>query len=110
MMRRRFLSILAVVVLVTLAGCGGVISDEATSPDETAGPTPESAGETGDERTASPNGTLSVTFINVGQGSSTLIVGPTNETMLIDSGTGPTTAKTCSPISERTISIESTPS
>jgi competence protein ComEC len=86
MMRRRFLSILAVVVLVTLAGCGGVISDEATSPDETAGPTPESAGETGDERTASPNGTLSVTFINVGQGSSTLIVGPTNETMLIDSG------------------------
>jgi competence protein ComEC len=35
---------------------------------------------------ASPNGTLSVHFINVGQSSSTLIVGPTNETMLIDTG------------------------
>ncbi|MFC6764892.1 lamin tail domain-containing protein [Natrinema soli] len=86
MIRRRLLSVLVVVVLITLAGCGGVISDEATSPDETTEPTPESPGETQDERTAGSNGTVSVNFINVGQGSSTLIVGPTNETMLIDSG------------------------
>lgn len=33
-----------------------------------------------------PSGTLSVHVINVGQGASTLLVGPTGETMLIDTG------------------------
>ncbi|MDF9748262.1 lamin tail domain-containing protein [Natrinema salsiterrestre] len=85
-MRSQILSVLAVVVLVTLAGCGGAITDETTTSNGTNEPTPESPGDTPDEPTASSNGTLSVNFINVGQGSSTLIVGPTNETMLIDTG------------------------
>ena len=34
----------------------------------------------------SPEGTLDIHYINVGQGDATLIVGPTNETMLIDTG------------------------
>ncbi|WP_222913044.1 lamin tail domain-containing protein [Natrinema sp. SYSU A 869] len=83
---RHLFSILAVVTLVTLAGCGGAITDEATTPNGTTEPTSESPGETQNTLTANSSGTLSVNFINVGQGSSTLIVGPTNETMLIDSG------------------------
>lgn len=35
---------------------------------------------------SSPEGTLDIHYINVGQGDATLIVGPTNETMLIDTG------------------------
>jgi len=35
---------------------------------------------------ASPNGTLEVHAINVGQADATLVIGPTGETMLIDSG------------------------
>ncbi|UHQ98797.1 lamin tail domain-containing protein (plasmid) [Natrinema zhouii] len=86
MMRNRLVSVLAVIVLVTLAGCGGAISDGATTPNETTGTTPDSPSEPRNELPANSNGTLSVNYINIGQGSSTLIVGPTNETMLIDSG------------------------
>ena len=92
MTRRRLFSILTVVLLITLAGCSGAPDSGATLTDETTettslpprtSPTPT---ETATPQPASPNGTLSVHFINVGQGASTLIVGPTNETMLIDSG------------------------
>ena len=75
----------AVVVLVVLAGCGG---------GGVAGPTGEdplrSSASTATTTEATPpadtNGTLSVHFINVGQSVSTLLVGPTGETMLIDTG------------------------
>ncbi|MEF8857224.1 MAG: lamin tail domain-containing protein [Haloplanus sp.] len=62
------------VLVVVLAGCGGVEpTDEPTE-------TPTSAA------TTQSVGTLSVHFINVGQSVSTLVVGPTGETMLIDTG------------------------
>nr|WP_274326230.1 lamin tail domain-containing protein [Halosimplex aquaticum] len=47
------------------------------SPDETT---------TAETTTASADGAVEVHFINVGQSVSTLVVSPTNETMLIDSG------------------------
>lgn len=89
-MRRPLLGILVVAFLVTLAGCGGAIGDGATTIEGTtdgiAEPPSTTPTETSNTPAASPNSTLSVHFINVGQGASTLIVGPTNETMLIDSG------------------------
>ncbi|MXR21233.1 lamin tail domain-containing protein [Halobacterium bonnevillei] len=87
--RRRVFGVLAVVVLVTIGGCSGAITDGATTPGTTdsspgtPGPTTEATTTTS---TVSPNGTLSVHFLNVGQGGSTLVVGPTNETMLVDTG------------------------
>jgi competence protein ComEC len=76
---------LAVVVLVVLAGCGGggvggpttETSGPASTPTTTTTPAPTPA---------DTNGTLSVHFINVGQSVSTLLIGPTGETMLIDTG------------------------
>lgn len=71
------LSATIAVLVVVLAGCTGGISTDATTtgaPVETAGPT--TAGE----------GTLEVHFVNVGQSVSTLVVGPTGETMLVDTG------------------------
>lgn len=58
-----------------LAGCAGISGDAA--PDDTAIDTPSDA---------DVDETLAVHNINVGQSVSTLIVGPTGETMLIDSG------------------------
>lgn len=80
-MQRHLLTVLAVIALVVVAGCGGPISGESTTE-----PTPDSPSVTQDGPATSPNGTISIHFINVGQGSSTLLVGPTNQTMLIDSG------------------------
>ncbi len=57
--------------------------------DGTPASTPGTTGDgstTGTPTVASANGSLSVHFINVDQGSSTLVVGPNNETILIDSG------------------------
>lgn len=86
MKRTRLLRLLVVALLVVLAGCG------TTTPDPTAA-TPSLETPTTSDPTATPtspqpssNGTLSVHYINVGQGASTLIVGPTNQTMLIDTG------------------------
>jgi competence protein ComEC len=73
----------AVVALVLLSGCGGVASD-APGPSEDS--TPETTSASPTTQAAAPNGTLSIHFLNVGQGSSTLLVGPTGETMLIDTG------------------------
>jgi competence protein ComEC len=81
-----------VVVLLLLAGCSSGVDPGATA---TSSPSTE---RTGTPTTASPSGTatgttttgaqgtLEVHFINVGQSVSTLIVGPTGETMLIDTG------------------------
>ena len=73
-MRTRVTSalILCLGLFVVLAGCsGGVLDSEATGT-----PAP----------TTTANGTLEVHYINVGQSVSTLIVGPTGETMLVDTG------------------------
>ncbi|WP_415380531.1 lamin tail domain-containing protein [Halosimplex sp. TS25] len=103
MTRGHSFTIAAVVVLVVFAGCTGVVennaaplstdapeataSDSPTTEDTTASsPSPATDDSTTTGTAASVNGTVEVHFINVGQSVSTLIVGPTNETMLIDSG------------------------
>ncbi|CQH55307.1 beta-lactamase domain protein [Halobacterium hubeiense] len=85
MTRRRTLGVLAVAVLVLLAGCSGAVSDGPTATDQQTSATTEATNTT-TTTTETPNGTLSVHFINVGQGSSILVVGPENETILIDTG------------------------
>jgi competence protein ComEC len=93
-MDRRIISIVAIVLLVVLAGCGGTITQgsststpvETPENTSTGAPTPNPSTGTDEPTSLTPNGTLAVHFINVGQGSSTLIVGPTGETILIDSG------------------------
>jgi competence protein ComEC len=62
--------------LVILAGCSAP-----TAPASDGGESPQPA--SGD---ATVEGTTEVHFINVGQSVATLIIGPTGETMLIDSG------------------------
>ena len=73
-------AVLLVFVLV-LAGCGGAGPTGELA--ETSAPT-----ETGTVTAAGTGveGTLEVHFINVGQSVSTLVVGPTGETMLVDTG------------------------
>jgi len=74
-----------VVAVVVLAGCTGgtpgatVDSESPLSPSPTASTTDQSESTT-------PEGTMEIQFINVGQSASTLIIGPTGETMLIDTG------------------------
>ncbi len=88
MARRRALGVLAVAALVLLAGCSGAVSDAPAATDQGSATT-EAANTTTEVTTTAaetPNGTLAVHFINVGQGSSILVVGPENETMLIDTG------------------------
>ena len=70
---------LGLVVVIVVAGCAGV----APAPDTTQSPTPEPT------VTTTVNGTATVHFINVGQSVSTLVVGPTGETMLVDTGDWP---------------------
>jgi competence protein ComEC len=74
--------LLAVVVclLVVLAGCAGA----PVAPD--AGASTTDPGETDATTPVQTEGELAVHFINVGQSVATLVVGPTGETMLIDSG------------------------
>ena len=84
MQQSRCVESLVVAVLLVLAGCGGFAADGADGGADsltgtetgTAAPTPSSTA----------NGTLEVHFINVGQSVASLLVGPDNETMLIDSG------------------------
>ncbi len=84
MSTRRLLAILAVLGVVILAGCAS-----GASPIETeAGPsTANSSQSTPTPATVEgPDGNLSVHTLNVGQGSSTLIIGPEGDTILIDTG------------------------
>lgn len=78
MERRRPVVVLAVVGLVLLAGCagGGLQENSLTATQQS----------TTDGQTQTVNGTVDVHFINVGQSVSTLIVGPSGETMLVDTG------------------------
>ena len=77
---RTVLVALVLVVLVVLAGCGGGARPT--------GELADTATPTGTVTTTGPgvDGTLEVHFINVGQSVSTLVVGPTGETMLVDTG------------------------
>jgi competence protein ComEC len=79
MSRTARVALLALVIV--LAGCGGAGPTDELA--ETSAPTA-----TGTATTAGTgaDGTLEVHFINVGQSVSTLVVGPTGETMLIDTG------------------------
>ncbi|WP_136689105.1 lamin tail domain-containing protein [Halorhabdus amylolytica] len=96
MARRRFFAVFLVAVLLALAGCSGTTTDatpettiDATTLTDTSTATTTTSTtpiETPTTSPTSPNGTLSVHYLNVGQGSATLIVGPTGETMLVDSG------------------------
>lgn len=72
-------TLLILVGMVVIAGCSG--GSGISVDDPTATPTPESEGEA-----PSTDGTLEVHNINVGQSSSTLFIGPTGETMLVDTG------------------------
>ncbi len=67
-------------LLIVLAGCTAA----PVAPGETDTPGEEESATT--TTTAGPDGELSVHFINVGQSVATLVVGPTGETMLIDTG------------------------
>ncbi|WP_323190257.1 lamin tail domain-containing protein [Halostella sp. PRR32] len=71
------------VVLVVLSGCVGATGGDG-------GPTESNVTTSELTPTASPdgsgNGTLELHFINVGQGAATLVVGPSGETMLVDTG------------------------
>jgi competence protein ComEC len=77
---RTLLVALALALLLVLAGCGGGAgpTDELA---ETSAPT-----ETTTTATTGVDGIVEVHFINVGQSVSTLVVGPTGETMLVDTG------------------------
>ncbi|MDS0260536.1 lamin tail domain-containing protein [Haloarcula sp. S1CR25-12] len=72
----RRLLIVCCVGLFFLAGCSTALPGN-TAEDGTSTPT---------SNFATANGTLEVHYINVGQSVSTLVVGPTGETMLIDTG------------------------
>jgi competence protein ComEC len=79
---------LAVVLIVVLAGCGsgGVGGPTTDDPTTTSVPTTTATTSAPTSTPADTNGTLGVHFINVGQSVSTLLVSPTGETMLIDTG------------------------
>lgn len=79
MARQRSVVVVLLVVMVLLAGCSG-LSELPTDSGEETGPSTQVPGD------FVANGTAEVHNINVGQSASTLVIGPTGETMLIDSG------------------------
>ncbi|WP_049980274.1 lamin tail domain-containing protein [Halolamina rubra] len=86
MSNRRLLATLAVVGVVVLAGCAGGISTTDAGPASTATTDDPSTTAPETTETATPEGELAVHQLNVGQGSSTLVIGPGGETILIDTG------------------------
>ena len=103
-MKRRTLGIVVVALLVIFAGCassssssnqtqtdandgsgsGGTPFNTTAVSSSPSGPNPTNA--TDSQRSGAVNGTFELHSINVGQSDSTLIIGPTNQTMLIDTG------------------------
>ncbi|MFC7254067.1 lamin tail domain-containing protein [Haloplanus litoreus] len=81
---RRHLAV-ALALAVLLAGCSGA-PVPAPGGTATSTPTPTVAGPPPSPDEPGGNGTFSVHFVNVGQGSATLLVGPTGETLLVDTG------------------------
>ena len=99
MLFRRPLTVLAVATLLVLAGCGSAGGPASAPTPTTETPTTteapqgattttqtQGAASTTTQAVTTPEGTLEVHFINVDQSVSTLIIGPTGETMLIDTG------------------------
>ncbi|EMA49282.1 competence-like protein [Halococcus morrhuae DSM 1307] len=101
-MKRRTLGVVVVTLLIVFAGCASSSpSSNQTQPSsapDSAGsgdtpinattPSTNSPANTSESRQSGPaaNGTFEIHSINVGQSDSTLIIGPTNQTMLIDTG------------------------
>ena len=94
---RRTLSVLLVVMLVVIAGCtGGLTGDDGGDPtveldenDDAVEETDEPVEETDEpaEETDEPvDGELEVHHLDVGQADATLLIAPSGETMLIDTG------------------------
>ncbi|MFT4945441.1 MAG: competence protein ComEC [Halovenus sp.] len=89
-MRRR-LVLVALVVLVALAGCAETFENdpgdsiEETSGGDTQQPADEGSGEDPGKTDPTP-GTLEVHHIDVGQAGATLVVTPEEETILVDTG------------------------
>jgi competence protein ComEC len=79
MSKSRGLTIILFTVVLLLAGCSGSAPADISTPEPTSTATAA-------ETTTAANGTVEVHYINVGQSVSTLVVGPTGETMLIDTG------------------------
>jgi len=76
---------LVLIVAVVLAGCSGSVpADDLAGTAESEAP-PETTATTSSVQTEA-NGSLEVHMINVGQSVSTLIISPSGETMLIDTG------------------------
>ncbi|WP_336326467.1 MBL fold metallo-hydrolase [Halovenus sp. HT40] len=78
MTRSRWLAVCGFAFLLVLSGCAGLPSDtvnDTEAPETNPGKNDFEA-----------NGTVAVHNINVGQSVSTLVVGPTGETMLVDTG------------------------
>ncbi|NEU56899.1 lamin tail domain-containing protein [Halorussus sp. MSC15.2] len=83
-------------LVVVLAGCSGGFGALGDPAAETTSPDDSSAGANASDSAAAlpesattfstSDGTLSVHFIHVGQGTSVLVVGPTGETLLYDTG------------------------
>lgn len=86
MSSRRVLAILAVLAVVVLAGCAGGMTDVGAGSPSTTGTAEQTTAAPAATAETAPDGELSVHVLNVGQGSSTLIIGPDGETILIDTG------------------------
>ena len=79
-------AVLGLLVVVVLAGCAGVTPGDDAPATTGPGAGTTAPGTDGSPAGDGPNGTLEVHFVNVGQSAATLVVGPTGETMLIDTG------------------------
>jgi len=86
MSTRRLLGILAVLAIVVLAGCAGGATPTESGPASTPATDEQSTTAPTTTGTATPEGELAIHQLNVGQGSSTLVIGPEGDTILIDTG------------------------
>jgi competence protein ComEC len=81
-MSQRWRTALLLSAILVFGGCLGV----STGSDERSTASTADQATAGTSESPAPAGTMEIHFINVGQSTSTLVVGPTGETMLIDTG------------------------
>lgn len=79
----RLILIIGVADLVVLAGCSGTDPGGSPTPDLTGSESPPTTTST---VSSSANGTVEMHYINVDQSVSTLIISPSGQTMLVDTG------------------------